>query len=104
MVFVGILLIVLGLAFGALGYLIAFRRKYALINHFVDDKNRGKFDDAFAQRTGLFELLWGFLSVLFGSLVLCIHTVPFTWVALLLVVLGTCGTLVVHTLLSIKRK
>ena len=53
MVFVGILLIVLGLAFGALGYLIAFRRKYALINHFVDDKNRGKFDDAFAEAEAL---------------------------------------------------
>jgi len=103
MTFVGILMLVLGLGFGILGYLIAFRGKYALINNFVDDRHRGKFDTAFARRTGLLELAWGFLSVLFGVLVLCIRSATFTWIAFCTVVLGTVLSLVLNTLLSIKK-
>ncbi len=103
MVFIGILLILLGLAFAALGYLIAFRRKYALINNFVDDKHRGKFDQSYAVRTGLIEIFWGILSVLFGILVLAIHTTAFTWTAFLLIVLGTAASLIAHTLISMKK-
>lgn len=103
MVFVGILLIVMGLAFAALGYLISFRKKYALINNFVDDKHRGKFNQAYAVRTGLIEIFWGILSILFGILVLAIHTTGFTWTAFLIIVLGTILSLVVHTLVSMKK-
>ncbi len=104
MTFVGILMLVLGLAFGILGFLIAFRGKYALINNFVDDRHRGKFDTAFARRTGLLELLWGFLSVVFGILVLSIRSTTFMWIALCVIVLGTILSLVLNTLLSIKKQ
>lgn len=103
MIFIGILMILLGVAFAGMGYLIAFRRNYALINHFVDDRHRGKFDEAYARRTGLIELLCGFLSLLFGILVLCIRSVPFTWTVFLIVLLGTATALAVNTLLSIKK-
>ncbi len=104
MIFVGILLIVLGLAFAALGYLIAFRRNYALINHFVEDKIRGKFDTAYARRTGLLEILWGLISVLLGIMTLALRLPGFTWFALIFTVLGTCASLVLHTLFSIKKR
>ena len=104
MIFVGILLLAFGLVFGALGYLIAFRGKYALINHFIEDRNNGKLDAAYARRTGLLEILWGLISILFGILVLAVHNGIFTWIALALVALGTTATLVLNTVFSIKKK
>ncbi|MBR0082299.1 MAG: hypothetical protein IJP98_06150 [Clostridia bacterium] len=103
MIFIGILMILLGCAFGAMGYMIAFQNKYALINHFIEDRHSGKLDNAYARRTGLLEILWGFLSLLLGILVLCIRSVPFTWTVFCIVLLGTAATLVVHTLLSIRK-
>lgn len=103
MIFAGILLVMLGLALGVLGYLIAFRGKYALISNFVDQRTRGTFDNAFAVRTGLIALFCGSISFLLGILVLCIRSVPFTWIALAIALLGSVAALAVHTLVSAKK-
>ena len=102
MIFLGILMILLGVAFAAMGYLIAFQKRYALINHFVDDRHRGKFDDTYAKRMGLIEMLCGVVSVVFGILVLCIRSVPFTWTVFLIVLIGTAAAIAVNTLFSMK--
>lgn len=103
MTFIGILMLLLGLAFGSLGYLIAFRKKYALINHFVDDKHRGKFDDAYARRIGLMELCAGFVTLVLGILVLCIRSQTFAIVSLLAAAFGTAAMLLLNMLFSAKR-
>lgn len=104
MIFVGILLLLIGVVFCGLGYLIAFRGKYSLINHFIEDRNNGKLDAAYARRTGLFEILWGLISILLGVLVIIIRNGVFTWIALLFVVIGTAATLILNTVFSIKKK
>ena len=104
MIFVGILLLLIGLVFCGLGYLIAFRGKYALINHFIEDRNNGKLDAAYARRTGMLEILWGLISILSGILVLAVRNPVFTWIALAIVVIGTAISLILNSLFSIKKK
>ena len=104
MTFIGILLLLLGLAFGGFGFLIAFRKKYALISNFVDDKHRGKFDDAYARRLGLIELCAGLVTLVLGILTLCIHSKPFALAALLAVALGVPALLLLHRLFSAKKR
>ena len=74
------------------------------INHFIEDRNNGKLDAAYARRTGLLEILWGLISILSGILVLAVRNPVFTWIALAIVVIGTAISLILNTLFSIKKK
>ena len=103
MVFFGIVMILLGIALCALGYLIAFRRKYALINNFVDDKHRGKFDESYARRTGLIEMTGGFLGFVLGIFVLFIRNWSFTIVAFAACVIVLVGGLLCNMVFSVKK-
>jgi hypothetical protein len=48
----GIIMILMGLALGFFGYMIAMRGKYALITNYVMEKHAGKVDSRYAQRVG----------------------------------------------------
>ena len=104
MIALGILMVLVGILFGGFGYLIAFRKKYALINHFVDDRHHGKFDEAYAKRVGLMELAAGFLFLLFGILSICIRSIAFSWIAVSVLICLTFIALALNHIFSVKRK
>lgn len=64
----GIIMILLALAFGFFGYMIAMRGKYELINNFVTERHAGKVDSRYAQRVGWIELFAAAYFLLFGIL------------------------------------
>ena len=104
MVLIGIFLLLFGAFFCALGYLIVFQRKYALINNFVDDKHRGKFDDTYAKRNGLINLFWGLVSLILGIISLCSSSVTFKWIALVIVIVGIAACQLCNMALSAKQQ
>ena len=57
MLFVKILMLILGLSFAFLGYFIFFKKKYTLINGFIDDYNAGRKTEKYARRVGLIEFI-----------------------------------------------
>lgn len=81
-IFLGIVMILFALFLGAIGYLIAMRGKYALINNFVMERHAGKVDSAFARRVGWIELFAAVYFLLFGILALCIKGAAFAWIVL----------------------
>lgn len=81
-IFLGIVMILFALFLGAIGYLIAMRGKYALINNFVMERHAGKIDSRYAQRVGWIELFAAVYFLLFGILSLCIGSNPFAWTVL----------------------
>ena len=66
----GIIMILMGLAFGFFGYMIAMRGKYALITNYVMEKHAGKVDSRYAQRVGWIELFAAVYFFIFGILAL----------------------------------
>ena len=90
-VFLGIVMILFALFLGFIGYMIAMRGKYALVNNFVMERHAGKVDSRFAQRIGWIELFAAVYFLLFGILALCIPKNAFVLLAaaaLLNVLLG----------------
>lgn len=83
-IFLGIVMILFALFLGAIGYLIAMRGKYALINNFVMERHAGKVDSRFAQRVGWIELFAAVYFLLFGILALCIASNGFAWTVLII--------------------
>ena len=81
-IFLGIVMILFALFLGAIGYLIAMRGEYALINNFVMERHAGKVDSSFARRVGWIELFAAVYFLLFGILALCIKSNPFAWIVL----------------------
>jgi len=74
----GIIMILLALALGFFGYMIAIRGKYALITNYVMERHAGKVDSAYAQRVGWIELFAAVYFLLFGILALCFSN-GFAW-------------------------
>lgn len=74
----GIIMILIGLALGFFGYMIAMRGKYALITNYVMEKHAGKVDSRYAQRVGWIELFASVYFVLFGIISLFSGN-PFAW-------------------------
>ena len=68
----GIIMILIALVLGFLGYMIAMRGKYALITNYVMERHAGKVDSAYAQRVGWIELFGAVYFLLFGILALCL--------------------------------
>lgn len=94
-IFLGIVMVLLSLFLGAIGYLIAMRGKYALITNYVMERHAGKVDAAYAQRVGWIELFAAVYFFLFGILALCIGKPGFAWaVAIIGVVLLVAAVLV----------
>ena len=83
-IFLGIVMILFALFLGAIGYLIAMRGEYALINNFVMERHAGKVDSRFAQRVGWIELFAAVYFLLFGILALCISSTGFAWIVLII--------------------
>ena len=83
-IFLGIVMILFALFLGAIGYLIAMRGEYALINNFVMERHAGKVDSRFAQRVGWIELFAAVYFLLFGILALCISSTGFAWTVLII--------------------
>lgn len=81
-IFLGIVMILFALFLGGIGYLIAMRGKYALINNFVMERHAGKVDSAFARRVGWIELFAALYFLLFGILAICIQSNGFAWIVL----------------------
>ena len=83
-IFLGIVMILFALFLGAIGYLIAMRGEYALINNFVMDRHAGKVDSSFARRVGWIELFAAVYFLVFGILALCINSTAFAWIVLVI--------------------
>lgn len=83
-IFLGIVMVLFAAFIGMLGYLIAMRGKYALINNFVMQRHAGKVDSTFAQRVGWIELFAAVYFLLFGILAICINSTAFAWIVLLI--------------------
>lgn len=79
----GIIMILMGLAFGFFGYMIAMRGKYALITNYVMEKHAGKVDSRYAQRVGWIELFAAVYFFIFGILALFLSN-PFAWTVLII--------------------
>ena len=102
-IFLGIIMILFALFLGAIGYLIAMRGKYALINNFVMERHAGKVDSAFAQRVGWIELFAAIYFLLFGILALCIKSNPFAWIVLIIGIVLLAAAALLNTLLGKRR-
>ena len=93
-IFLGIVMVLFSLFLGTIGYLIAMRGKYALINNFIMQRNAGKADNAYARRVGWIELFAAVYFLLFGILALCINSTGFALTVLIIgVVLLTAAAL-----------
>lgn len=89
----GIIMILMGLAFGFFGYMIAMRGKYALITNYVMEKHAGKVDSRYAQRVGWIEIFAAVYFLLFGILALFLSD-AFAWTVFIIgVVLLTAAVL-----------
>lgn len=65
MFIIRLILLVLGAILIAFGYLIYFRKKYNLINNFEKDFELNRFNESYANRIGLIELIWGIMFIVF---------------------------------------
>ncbi len=99
-IFLGIVMILFALFLGAIGYLIAMRGEYALINNFVMERHAGKVNSAFARRGGWIELFAAAYFLLFGILSLCIGSNPFAWIVLAIGVVLLAAAALLNTLLG----
>ncbi|MBQ1631686.1 MAG: hypothetical protein II049_02565 [Clostridia bacterium] len=79
----GILMILMGFAFGFFGYMIAMRGKYALITNYVMEKHAGKVDSRYAQRVGWIELFAAVYFFIFGILALFLSN-AFAWTVMII--------------------
>ena len=79
----GIIMILMALAFGFFGYMIAMRGKYALITNYVMEKHAGKVDSRYAQRVGWIELFAAVYFFIFGILALFLSD-AFAWTVLII--------------------
>ncbi len=87
----GIIMIVMALALGFFGYMIAMRGKYALITNYVMERHAGKVDSAYAQRVGWIELFAAVYFMLFGILSLCIGKNGFAWAVFIIGIVLLAG-------------
>lgn len=63
------MMILLGFTFTIFGYLIYFKKKYHLINHYIEDFKSGRKDERYAKRVGKIEFAIG-ISLLAASVLL----------------------------------
>lgn len=59
-----VILFVLGVILIGFGYFIYFKKKYNLINNFEEDLKSNRFDEGYAKRIGLIELIWGIIFII----------------------------------------
>lgn len=65
MLILKLILLVLGAILIGFGYFIYFKKKYNLINNFEEDFKSNRFDESYANRIGLIELIWGIMFIAF---------------------------------------
>ena len=102
-IFLGIVMILFSLFLGAIGYLIAMRGKYALINNFIMQRNAGKADNAYAQRVGWIELFAAVYFLLFGILALCINSTSFALTVFIIGVVLLAAAALLNLFLGKRR-
>lgn len=61
MIALKIILTLVGLLFIGFGYSIYFKKKYSLINGFIEAYKRGEKTEDYAKRVGLIELILGII-------------------------------------------
>ena len=59
-----LVLLILGIILIGFGYFIHFKKKYNLINNFQEDFKSNRFDESYADRVGLIELIWGIIFII----------------------------------------
>jgi hypothetical protein len=69
MIALEIITILLGFTFAVFGYLIYFKKKYNLINNFMEDYKSGRKDESYAKLVGKIEFYIG-ISLLFIGVIL----------------------------------
>lgn len=95
MLFLSILLILLGLGVTLAGYLVAVRRKYALIEWLSKGRNSN-----YILNVGNLMMVAGVVGVLLGILALLIGNLGFAVVAFLLFLLGAPLAVLVHRIVT----
>ena len=103
MVVLKILWILVGILLAGFGYLIYIKKKYSLINNFEDDKKLNIYDDIYASRVGLIELIGGFVCVVLGIVSFFLNTI-FSIVMFIVSIFGIIMFLIVNMVKSSKRK
>ena len=98
-IFLGIVMILAALFLGFIGYMIAMRGKYALINNFVMERHAGRVDNRFAQRVGWIELFGAVYFLLFGILALFLSN-TFAWIVLLIGAVLLAAAFVLNVMLG----
>lgn len=96
-----LLLIMIGGLFSLFGYLIYFRECYGLINHFRQDKEAGRRDDAYAQRIGLIEMIGGVTCMIQGAAAFWANR---DWLSGLIIAVCLGGILLALLINSVKSK
>jgi len=61
-----IIWILVGIVFVSFGHAIYFKKKYNLINNFKEDMKSKRYNNAYAKRVGLIELIGGLTCVVLG--------------------------------------
>ena len=102
-IFLGIVMILFALFLGGIGYLIAMRGKYALVNNFIMQRNAGKADSAYAQRVGWIEIFASLYFLLFGILALCINSTGFAVTVLIIGVVLLAAAALLNLFLGKRR-
>jgi hypothetical protein len=94
MLILKLILLVLGAILIGFGYFIYFKKKYNLINNFEEDLKSNRFDESYANRIGLIELIWGIIFIAFFLITMI---VPNYSIAFLLIgVIGLIISLVIN--------
>jgi len=96
-----IVLILVGTLFIGFGYSIYFKMKYNLINGFEEDKKSNKYDDAYAKRVGVIELIGGLACVVLGIVAIFLNS-TFAIVAFIISVAGIILALIINQIKSSK--
>ena len=65
-----IILSIVGLLFLSFGYFIYFKKKYSLINGFVESYKRGEKTEEYAKRVGLVELILGVVFIVAAAVLI----------------------------------
>ena len=72
MIIAKVVLSIVGILFIVFGYLIYFKKKYSLINGFIEEYKVGKKTEEYAKKVGIVELIVGII-ILIVDIILIIY-------------------------------
>lgn len=98
-----IILMIVGVAFFTLGYLICFRKHFKLISGFESNYKKGICDESYAIQTGMILVMAGVVYVFCGMTALIVSKAVFSIAILLICILLTSLALIYNNIKSLKK-